>query len=69
MKRIVKLCTNPDKIIRAAFDDPITMNGVILSVIDSNDSALDEVAHIIRISRVFASHNLNEDVRFAKRWS
>ena len=69
VRRLVRFCTNPDKIIRAALDYPITMNGVLLSCMESNDSALDEVAHLLMINRVFAADNLGEDVTFSTRWS
>ena len=69
VRKLVQFCTNPDKIIRAALDHPITMNGVLLACMESNDKALDEVAHLLMINRVFATHNLGEDVTFATRWS
>ena len=36
---------------------------------ESNDSDLDEVAHLLMINRVFAADNLGEDVTFSTRWS
>ena len=36
---------------------------------ESNDKALDELAHLLMINRVFAAYNLGEDGMFATRWS
>ena len=36
---------------------------------ESNDPALDCVAQLLMINRVFAAHDLNEDVTFATRWA
>ena len=69
VRRLVQFCTNPDQIIRAALDHPITMHGVLISCMESNDPALDEVAHLLLINRVFAAHNLGEDVTFTTRWN
>ena len=65
VRRILKFSTNPDKIIRTALDHPIAMNGVLLACMESNDPALDCVAQLLMINRVFAAHDLNEDVTFA----
>lgn len=43
--------------------------GCFISFMESNDLALDEVAHLHMINRVFVAHNLVEDVSFATRWS
>ena len=69
VRKLIQFCTNPDKIIRAALDHPITMNVVLLACMESNNKALDEVAHLLMINRVLATHNLGEDVTFATRWS
>lgn len=52
VRRLVQFCTNPDKITRAALDHPITMNGVIISCMDSSDRALDKLAYLLLINRV-----------------
>nr|CCA24322.1 AlNc14C233G9341 [Albugo laibachii Nc14] len=44
------------------------MHGVLLACMDSNDPALDDLAHVLMINRLFAANNLNEDVTFATRW-
>nr|CCA16778.1 pollike protein putative [Albugo laibachii Nc14] len=54
---------------QAAVDHPIAMHGVLLSCMDSNDPALNELAHILMTNRACAANNLNEDVTFATRWS
>ena len=69
MRRLVQFSANPDKIIRAALDYPITMNGGLLACMEANDRALDEVAHLLLINRVFATYNLGEDVTFSTRWN
>nr|CCA18925.1 AlNc14C59G4388 [Albugo laibachii Nc14] len=66
--RLIQSSTNPDKIIAEALTHPITMTGVLLGCMDANDKALDEVAHLLLINRVFAAYNLDEDVTFATRW-
>ena len=65
--RLIQSSTNPDKIIAEALTHPITMTGVLLGCMDANDKALDEVAHLLLIKRVFATYNLDEDVTFATR--
>lgn len=62
-------CTNPKKIIWAALDHPIAIDGVIFAFIESNHSALDDVVYLLIINQAFAAHDLNKDVNFATRWS
>nr|CCA19884.1 AlNc14C81G5294 [Albugo laibachii Nc14] len=69
VRKLVRSCTSSDKIIQAAVEHPITMHGMLFACMDSNDSVLDELAHILMINRVFAANNLNEDVTFATRWT
>nr|CCA18945.1 AlNc14C60G4408 [Albugo laibachii Nc14] len=68
VRRLIQSSTNLDKIIEAALAHPITMTGVLLECMEANDKALDEVAHLLLINRVFAAYNLDEDVTFATRW-
>lgn len=66
MHRMVHFCTNLDKIIRAALDHPIAMNGVLLM---SDFRVLPDVAHILLISCLFLAHNLEEYVTLSTRLS
>lgn len=36
---------------------------------EANERALDEVAHLLLINRVFATYNLGEDITFSTRWN
>lgn len=67
VSKLVQFCTNPDKIIQTELDHPITINGALFACMDSNDTVLDELAHLLMINRVFAAHNIGENVTFATR--
>lgn len=68
MRRLIQFYTYPAKIIRAALDHPIIMNGGLLACMESNGRALKDVAYLLMINRVFAAHDLNEDVTFSTRY-
>ena len=69
VRRVFQFCSKLDSIIRAALNYPITMNEVLLSCMESNVIALDEVGHLLMINGLFAADNLGEDVTFSTRWN
>lgn len=50
-----------------AVEHSITLNSMLLACMRSIDKGLDELAHLLTISRVFAALDVNKDLTFPKR--
>lgn len=59
---MIQLSTNPEKLFRAALDHLLIIKGALITCMELNYRAMDEIAHVILTNRVLGVHNLGEDV-------